>query len=89
MNGNDLSWLWPFTHLGTALFFLLLGWRFGREATGRPMFAFPVAPTPETSAGEEVDPWALAAAGRPETGGWIETRRSPGPASDGCSEITS
>jgi hypothetical protein len=63
MNGVDLTWLWPVTHVGTALGFLLLGWRLGRESTDRPMFAFPVAPAPEEPGGEEADPWFLAAAG--------------------------
>lgn len=67
MNAGDLTWLWPFTHLGTALGFLLLGWKFGREAAGRPMFDFPTAPAPERAAGEECDPWALAAAGQAGT----------------------
>lgn len=65
MNVRDLTWLWPFTHLGTALVFLLLGWRFGREASGRPMFDFPTLPPPAEPAGEEDDPWARAAAGPP------------------------
>ncbi len=28
--------------LSVALFFLLLGWRLGRESAGRPMFDFPL-----------------------------------------------
>ncbi|WP_300158257.1 hypothetical protein [Solidesulfovibrio sp.] len=30
--------------LSVALFFLLLGWRLGRESAGRPMFDFPLLP---------------------------------------------
>lgn len=34
-----------------ALFFLLLGWRLGRESAGRPMFDFPLFP----AAGQDAD----------------------------------
>lgn len=63
MNCGEPSWLWPLTHLVTALVFLLLGWKFGREAAGRPMFEFPPGPSPCLDPGEEGDPWALAAVG--------------------------
>lgn len=50
--------------LATALGFLLLGWRLGRENAGKPMFAFPPAPgaEPEDS-GAEPDPWTEAMRG--------------------------
>jgi len=72
MNAYDLTWLWPLTHLGTALVFLLVGWRFGREASGRPMFAFPLLPPSQAPAGEEADPWAEAAAGRSSVAGDVD-----------------
>ena len=61
----DTLWWLAVTHVATALVFLLLGWRFGREASGRPMFAFPVAPAPQGPEGEEADPWAVAAGQAP------------------------
>jgi hypothetical protein len=64
MNAIDPVFVWPLTHLATALFFLLLGWRLGREASGRPMFDFPPAWAPSEPAGEEADPWAAAATGQ-------------------------
>ncbi|HCR14293.1 MAG TPA: hypothetical protein PKD41_10725 [Solidesulfovibrio sp.] len=41
--------------LMAALFFLLLGWRLGRESAGRPMFDFPLFPAApqETDAPDE------------------------------------
>lgn len=54
--------------LATALCFLLLGWRLGREKAGKPMFGFPLIPGREPQdPGEEPDPWD-------------EAMRGPGPA---------
>ncbi|QLA21288.1 hypothetical protein [Desulfolutivibrio sulfoxidireducens] len=51
--------------LGTAMVFLLVGWRFGRENAGKPMFAFPrVSGDEATEPDEGPDPWAEAMLGR-------------------------
>lgn len=52
-------------HLAGAAGFLLLGWRFGRESAGRPMFDYPTwpAPRPRPDADaplEEADPWSAS-----------------------------
>jgi hypothetical protein len=62
MNAQPL--FWPLLLLGTALVFLLVGWRLGRESAGRAMFDFPLVSLPAGPAGEEDDPWARAAVGR-------------------------
>lgn len=62
MNATEL--VWPLTHLVTALVFLLLGWRLGRETVGRPMFAYPPGLPPDAEGCDEDDPWAEAARGR-------------------------
>jgi hypothetical protein len=72
MNAEVPIWLWPLTHLATALGFLLLGWKLGREASGRPMFDFPPGPPPAAPAGEEGDPWAEASLGRPGSGAGVD-----------------
>ena len=40
-----------------ALFFLLLGWRLGRESAGRPMFDFPLFPAARQDAHAPDDTW--------------------------------
>ena len=56
-----------------ALFFLLLGWRLGRESAGRPMFDFPLFPAARqsTDAPDDADP----AAAQPT--GWIVMSEVP------------
>ncbi len=50
--------------LATALGFLLLGWRLGREKAGKPMFGFPLIPgRGPQDPGEEPDPWDEAMRG--------------------------
>ncbi len=66
MNGGVPVWLWPVTHLATAVVFLLLGWRFGRESRGKPAFDFPVLPSSGAQPLEEADPWTVAAWGEAE-----------------------
>lgn len=61
MNAMEPVWLWPLTHVVTAVVFLLLGWRFGREASGRAMFDFPLVAPPAGVVEPEADPWAEAA----------------------------
>jgi hypothetical protein len=40
------------THLVTRVgVFLLVGWKFGREASGRPLFDFPPGPAPSLAPG--------------------------------------
>ncbi|WP_176629306.1 hypothetical protein [Desulfolutivibrio sulfodismutans] len=50
----------------TALVFLLMGWRFGRESAGRAMFehALPASPG-EAAVADEADPWDAAMHGCP------------------------
>ena len=43
-----------------ALFFLLLGWRLGRESAGRPMFDFPLFPAARRDAHAPDDAWDAA-----------------------------
>ena len=43
-----------------ALFFLLLGWRLGRESAGRPMFDFPLFPATRQDAHAPDDAWEAA-----------------------------
>ena len=43
-----------------ALFFLLLGWRLGRESAGRPMFDFPLFPARRQDAHAPDDAWDAA-----------------------------
>jgi hypothetical protein len=43
-----------------ALFFLLLGWRLGRESAGRPMFDFPLFPAPGQGADAPDEHWEAA-----------------------------
>ena len=40
-----------------ALFFLLLGWRLGRESAGRPMFDFPLFSAAQQDAHAPEDAW--------------------------------
>ena len=43
-----------------ALFFLLLGWRLGRESAGRPMFDFPLFPAARQGADAPDEGWEAA-----------------------------
>lgn len=76
MNAGVPVWLWPLTHVGTAVVFLLLGWRFGREASGRPLFDFPLIAPPAGPAEPEVDPWAEAACGEPGPGQGVDRNKT-------------
>jgi len=76
MTGGEPAWLWVLTHLVTAGVFLLMGWKFGREASGRPLFDFPPGPAPSLAPGEECDPWALAATGAPAPGSGVDNNET-------------
>ena len=43
-----------------ALFFLLLGWRLGRESAGRPMFDFPLFSAARQDTAPPDDAWEAA-----------------------------
>ncbi len=80
----------------TALIFLLMGWRFGRESAGRAMFehALPAVPG-EAASADGADPWDVAMHGCPalepaaadDSRGcampFFDFRRRPGQASPG------
>lgn len=76
MSAVEPVWLWPLTHLVTAVVFLLLGWRFGREASGRPVFDFPLVSPPPGPAGPEVDPWTEAATGEAGPGQGVDRKKT-------------
>jgi hypothetical protein len=53
----------------TALGFLLMGWRFGRESSGRGMFVHPLSEAlHEAAAVDEADPWNAVMHGCPALG---------------------
>ncbi|NMC49351.1 MAG: hypothetical protein GYA47_07990 [Desulfovibrio sp.] len=66
--------------LATALGFLLLGWRLGREKAGQPMFGFPLIPgRGPQNPGEEPDPWDEAMRGPGPVFPESADDREPGP----------
>jgi hypothetical protein len=87
---NNLDALWRLVEIGLhllgAMAFLLVGWRFGRESAGRPLFDYPVLPADTTKDAllEEADPWSAASIAaspldrRPEAVDIFETLRPAG-----------
>ncbi len=72
MTGLDVLQVWATAVVvaATALVFVLVGWRFGRESAGRPMFSFGREAAGSGVTGfEGIDPWDEAATPAPPSAG--------------------